>query len=356
MIFITAIFLLELFLGLLLIQNKKDKIQLNLYFVLSFIIFFLFEALRSPDVGSDLQDYIDYFISINFSNLDFSLFQSRFEFGYTACTILIRSITDSVQLFIAIIAGIVLLPFYHFIHKYSNFSWVCVLYFLAIGFYSLSMGPIRQMIAIGVLLFSYQYVEKHDIYKFLLLVGIAMSFHVSAVCFLLVYPLSYCEINKRFVMCVSTAAISCFICLPLIINETIKYIPKYAYYLNGEYMEGSIKLAAIKTFILIFLSVMLCYKTGYWNKSVTNNNFTLLLIVALFFSFLTLKYTILARFINIFWVYAIVALPESISFLRDKWLRLIMNVTVLLILLSDQIVIELIRPEWNGLQFYNFFW
>ncbi len=69
--------------------------------------------------------------------------------------------------------------------QYKVFSMV--LYYLL--FYSFSLNIMRQMMAMSILLFSYRYIKRRQMFKFMICVVIASLIHISSVIGFALYPI-----------------------------------------------------------------------------------------------------------------------------------------------------------------------
>lgn len=67
-------------------------------------------------------------------------------------------------------------------YEFSLLIYVCLFIFD-------SLGLIRQALAVSIMFWGYRYVIERSFFKYLLLVGIAVCFHYSAIASILIYPL-----------------------------------------------------------------------------------------------------------------------------------------------------------------------
>lgn len=165
------------------------------------IILILISGLRNMYVGPD--DTYNYFNTFN--NIK--------QMSYTDCLdvnkdpifslftkVLQIFIGGNFQLYLIICASILLIPLGRFFYRESHNPMISYLMFISLGFFSFSMVCIRQSMAIGVLLLSYDALRQHKLIKFILFVLLASCFHLSALIFLLIYPMSYLKYNMRMLL------------------------------------------------------------------------------------------------------------------------------------------------------------
>jgi hypothetical protein len=157
----------------------------------SFIILFVFLALRY-DFGNDYHVYLKDFLKLNpFSTIDYFSKASTFEPGWTFLCHLFRPL--GAMGFFAMTALLALFNcfvYYRFIKKYvpPDYYWLAVfLYVFNPYFMLIHASAMRQSVAISLFLLSIDYLYKKNPVGYFLFIGLAMSFHISAIILLPVY-------------------------------------------------------------------------------------------------------------------------------------------------------------------------
>ena len=87
------------------------------------------------------------------------------------------------------------------IEKYSTnvaLSWI--VYFSIPFLFAASISTIRQAVATSIIIYSFDFVYKRQPIKFLISVFIAYLFHSSGIAGLLIYPLVFFKINKKWLL------------------------------------------------------------------------------------------------------------------------------------------------------------
>ena len=121
----------------------------------------------------------------------FTLYSS--EIGYIGCNILISFITSNRYVFILLYTLIIYYLFYLSIKDYCiNYTFGMILFMGLMFFFTFTY--LRQMVGVGFAWFAIRYVYKKDLYKFIICVLVAASFHNSAI---ILFPLYFLPI-KRF--------------------------------------------------------------------------------------------------------------------------------------------------------------
>ena len=114
------------------------------------------------------------------------------EMGYVGCNILISKITSNRYIFILLITFIIYLLHYFSLKKYCiNYPYALLLFMGLMFFFTFTY--LRQMIGVGIGWLALQYIYKRKLYKFLICVLLATSFHNSAIILL---PLYFIPVKK----------------------------------------------------------------------------------------------------------------------------------------------------------------
>lgn len=155
------------------------------------IIFILFKGLRW-ETGTDWDQYYRNFLEINSSNIFDYYYNSvtRLEWGYSFLNYFVKFIGGDYTLFLIVTNAIIISIFYKISFKYSKSPILIFAMFLAVS----TIFPVRQNIAVTIILWSYVYIIDRKLLKFLITVLFAMSFHMSSVLFLPFYFL----LNREF--------------------------------------------------------------------------------------------------------------------------------------------------------------
>ncbi len=164
------------------IGNKKNAVAKIIY-VLILIVTILFAGLRTKynDTGS----YIQGFELLNINKVQLvELFEPYGGFLIYEWFIK-RFITDNVQWFLIITAGVINIIYISFIAKHTKHFSESVFWFLIADFV-FSLAGIKQAMAIAISLLVIQSYLNKKYFKSIILLLIAMSFHPYIICILCV--------------------------------------------------------------------------------------------------------------------------------------------------------------------------
>lgn len=244
----------------LLSKNKEKGLKW------SFIVLFVFLALRY-DFGND---YPAYYRMFNYATFEQAL-DSKIEYGYALLTSLFKPF--GFFTFIILWSAIYCSALYQTIRRYipSEYYWLIMLSLISnadLVFYGAS--AIRQTLAFSVILFSLPYLEAKKPLYYLGMVVPASLFHMSALTFVVLYPLMYLNLkNKTFIIIFGLLALAVMTVLQsqfsalvntLAANNFEKYVERYGD--SKQTIEGGFIGIIIRViFLLLFL----------WSMSFENN-------------------------------------------------------------------------------------
>ena len=170
----------------------------KVFVILVTIQFLLLLALRNSKVGADTQYYIEYFQAID-DNYTWSqlgrylaggfLGERRwFEPLFTLFVKCVHTITGNPQIFLTVIAIIIMIPLGRFVYGNSRNVALSFMIYMCLFFQCFGITAIRQSLALSIsVLWGYHFVKERKLWKFLVCVVIGMLFHISAVVILPLY-------------------------------------------------------------------------------------------------------------------------------------------------------------------------
>ncbi|MFX0556546.1 EpsG family protein [Maribacter sp. CXY002] len=145
--------------------------------------------------GTDWDSYLQHFEEINTIS-DVFLTITGFEQGYSFFVLAVKSIWNSYTAFLVAHA------LFYYALVFSAFKKLSPYFFISMMlFYATNMGVLganRQLIALGICLFSLRYVIDRSVVKFFLCIGFAFFFHSTAIMFVVYYFL-YRDIDRFWI-------------------------------------------------------------------------------------------------------------------------------------------------------------
>lgn len=162
--------------------------------ICSGLLIFIFSALRGQTVGVDLPTYSNNFIQIaswsvtDILNSSTAYSWSRDQFFWVFLKFL-TYVSVNPQIMIVAISAIVAISISILIYRSKSDVLICFLIFTCLRYFSFTMTGLRQAIAMSILYFAFKYLGAKKFIPFVVITLIAMTFHQSALLFLLAYPI-----------------------------------------------------------------------------------------------------------------------------------------------------------------------
>ena len=183
-------------------EKKKHKIEQFIYLAIAFFIPSLLAGVRDYSVGNDVLLYGNYWFekAVSYNSLVEYLTKANeygIGVGYAFVNYIASRISSSPHFFYFAYELLLLIILYVGLKPYKkdlNIAYAFLLFFFC--YYNSSLNILRQMGAIVLVLYSYQFVVNKKIWKFLMVVAVAFTFHSSALVALVVYP-CYIAINSK---------------------------------------------------------------------------------------------------------------------------------------------------------------
>lgn len=250
------------------ISKKKYRKQAIIFIMLSCLAMWLPSALRY-NVGIDNAGYLMRFNSMSKLSDAFSYYEPGYGLLCYLCKIIFREYQFLIFITAMLTGGLM----WRSIYKYSNNFVLCIIGFLAVNMYFMSYTVIRQFIAVAILTNTIGAIKDKNFTKFLILWILAVSFHYTALVFIVLYFVNS-DSDKLLTWRNCFILISTFF---FFIN--IDSMLGGAFAAFGTLREGyalyeetdTIKNVKEVIFLLPFLVFALFYRRSLLSESVTNS-------------------------------------------------------------------------------------
>lgn len=172
--------------------KRKKKIYAALVFsVLALLLPCLLAAFRDNTVGSDVLVYGDAFYeySLKMGFWDFVTSRNE-EYLFMLLVYLCSHTVETKPFYYFVIQAFVVVPVYAALQKdeANRYAWFGMLVYYLL-FYAYTLNLMRQSIAVALLFWGFKFVRGKKPVKYLILVGICMLFHTTAIVGIVVYPI-----------------------------------------------------------------------------------------------------------------------------------------------------------------------
>lgn len=288
------------------------------YLTLCCIELILLAGFRGYTIGADTETYLkalDYYghYSIRTLLTMKPVWQYTFETGYFALMKLNILFGLGKTGFLFIVALIIYIPIFVAIKKYSPYPYISILCYFAFQLFGYSLGIFRQMIAISILLCGWRYLVERRFVKYLLVVGLAMLFHTTAIVALALYFL-YGVKWKNISLFLPVAEITLLVFGRSVVMFAMKLLPKYAGYVGGQYDIQDSSYTMLLIWNTIFFASIIFSKKENSNEQLAISA----LILTACLQCAAYSMGIFGRIVPYFSIYTIFAIPNILRNIEKR--------------------------------------
>lgn len=336
---------------------KISGINENTKLKIIFIILWAISSLRGSGIGNDTITYRNLFMIANRADY-IELFKGRYEILYLYLNKFIAFFTDDFTVFLMLVNLFIYCVYYKFIKNNSENKIYSVLLFILMGFFAQTMNVIRLQLAICITLVSFEIRKKGYRKVSILIALLAIGFQRISFVYLLTYILPK-KFDKKIAASLIGVSGIALILLPKILSIIGQIVPYYGHYLQGYTYKigfGNIKLASILQLLLqlcIFIFVY-SFRIKKENMNNINHEITLemyMILMAIFFSILSLEYNLIDRCSSIFWVHSLTIIPNAMRKLERKN-RIMYGFVIAIAFFCYFLVIVIWKRDWNNIYPY----
>jgi hypothetical protein len=343
--------------GIIFKMNNSLKLRYNhkVYFIIAGISLFFIMALRGVSVGTDTLSYY-----YEYENADIYLnnLLRESEFGYSYFNYVINRLGFNFQSYLAIIAAIVVIAISNLYYKYSKNILLSYYLHVTIGLFAMTMTGLRQTLAVALTIFAFIYLMKNKKLMFFILVGIAYSFHNSAITFLLVFFLRKARINKKIGFIIYG-----LFCMVFIAREWIDILIQYIIpdkYIKYMLMKDAIYVNPLVIIVAMAIPLACLF---FWPKVNDKDNEDYIRTMSIFFLlsclnfvvyFLALEIKLFERISFYFIVYNTILIPNIIQGIKSKDIRMLAKIACIILPLIQFVITT--PGSSMGIDTYKFFW
>ncbi len=285
--------------------------------VVSCVMLFIVLGCRDISVGNDTDRYVTHFLS--YQRKDFiEIFSIGDNYGFYIFNYILSLIApNGAQFYIMATSLFMVVSIYFFLKRNAEDIILSQAMLLALSFIYFFATGIKQSLAIAILLFSYEYLKRNKFFKFLILVLLAASFHITALVFLLAWPITKFKIKHAYIIIAPV-----FVGLSYVFRSQIfifiKNILGDDYFSSyGTSYESSINLTGLAIQTCIFVFSLVCFWNAF-DKDNEVSGLSSIYLVGMCFQAMT---PIMAEFFRIsmyFSIFGVIMLPKAVGYLGIK--------------------------------------
>lgn len=178
-------------------ESLNNYYQKKYYAIYAGVILTLVMGLKKYTVGCDWEQYLYVYRELIPTMSWDDIFDSN-RGGFYSLNVLMHTLGVDAQGYIFIIAVILSAGFSFFFFIYSDNLFLSLYLHVTIGLFTISMSGIRQSLAVVLVLMSYCCLKKKRYVLSLFLVLLAVTFHSSAMAFLITYVVYFFCNGRQF--------------------------------------------------------------------------------------------------------------------------------------------------------------
>lgn len=297
------------------------KKNINLGYVLTFLILFIFRAFRNDSVGGDLATYKKLFYYTGPLPWDKALEYPGYEKGFLFLIKILYRIKPDFQILLLFTAILFSFSLLKFISDNSKLPWFSLYIYITMYFFSATFNNERQAIAISFLFFGFKYIKERKFWHFLFFILLAATFHLTSIIFIVLYFMYEWDISEKYCFTMMIVGIMSYIfSKPILMFVISRFYTKYA----GVTGFGGSGYGYFIFLLIIVLPACLLLR----GKSKENNDgriFIHMLVIAVIIQIFTFQLGFIYRAVRLFSVAIIFYLPDVTYLFRDKISRRVTN-------------------------------
>ncbi|VTU07522.1 Uncharacterised protein [Actinobacillus porcinus] len=319
--------------------------------------FFIFLSLIPPlivsslryDNGADYLMYEDMFHSI----YTYGSYESvkSIEVGFLYLIELISILSNNTIIYFGIIALVILFFYYHGILSISKSVPLSIFLFFITGTFFDTFNGLRQYIAASIIFWSFKYIIKEDIRKYLLSIFLAFLFHYTAIVALPIYWIVRKKYSSKLIL---TVILFFMLANNLIENTfyTLLSMTRYSFYLGSE------ELVVVPTVSsIIYTSIVGCLGIYFYRvyNSVLSKRFIILFnlqVIAWITALLSLSIPLASRWQYYFVPVSILFIPELIYLSKYRFNKILI-ISIIFIMYISTLFYGVLYNGWFGAYPYN---
>lgn len=276
--------------------------------------------MRDISVGIDLKIYVDFYRKIaNYPIADLPHIWNQYpeiskEIGFVFICKILSYISTEPSAFIIATSILTVGGHLCIIYLFSKNYYLSIYIYLMFGIYTDSFNVVRSSIAISILGFALYYLTKKKNIQFFLLVLVAMLFHRSALCFLIIWPLSKLRINGKYCLFIIVGCSNLLWFGKKILEiaaDQFNY-GQYKKFIGNGNGDGLLILC-----LMVLIGVNLFWKS-YKKFDENAEIFVHILVGATFFSICAIHITLASRVAALFLFYICIILPNVVGSLKKS--------------------------------------
>lgn len=306
------------------LESPKQRLFL---IVLAILPMAFIAGVRDDCIGTDVIVYgkdvfLDAVAGTNYTDFDLE-WMIRMEPGYLMLNFIVSRFTEDYHVFFGLLMAMQLFfVMYALLHFKDKFPvWIALLAYYLL-YYNVSLNQMRQNLACAIVLYSFIFVVEKKVLPFLVFIGLASLFHISAVVAVVLYPVYHYVVKKKSILLIVTL-LSAGVLVALLVQNFVDMVlsfvglnDKYAHY----FKDSTHGFFIMRFLIMLPIPVIFVY---FWDYVKENGDEVYFIIFSLCVSIIATQARELIgndaeRIISYFSLFQIFAVPWMIESLEES--------------------------------------
>lgn len=221
----------------------------------------------------------------------------------------IKMFTSDYQIVIIVSAAWVCFAYYRLISKYSENTFISIMWFLGMLFYTFMFSALKQAWAMAFLCFAFDAVMERKIRKFVFFVALATTFHFPALIFLPAYWIYTIKNERNYLILLAS-----LFAVTYVFRGRILLLMTSVYGGMSEEYVSSASFLGTKVILMVLIIVYGYFK--YRNAGEYDEEFILLLYfmgIAAVIQTFSFYNNIFERLADYYYVFSILFMPKIVN-------------------------------------------
>lgn len=293
--------------------GKKTILKRTIFVILCFAQCVVIAGFRSG-IGSDYGMYAAGFFSMARTGFE-ELTYEDWEIGYIILNKIVGIFTAWPSALIMVSTVLSLIGPFYLIWRYSSGPFLSVFLYLNMYLFYLDMNYIRQAIAMSIMCFAFGFLRDKKFWRFLLVVAIAATFHLTVLYMVPVFIVALLKIKPSTTMLYLFGLLFYYILSDGILNILLsKFHTEYA---------GSVFIESGVYFYYALFPILLCVgmvAVSFYVKEIPRSLNVLIHMTLMmgFWQVVMTKHSLFERFSYYTMLFVILAVPEALKAFKHQ--------------------------------------
>lgn len=175
-------------------KNSITKITIAVFF----LGYFFLLCTRDISVGVDTMGYVKTYRMLSGMYFESMFNYSQLEGGFVCLEAFLSFLGGGERVLLCVVATLIVFPVMYLYQHEAEEPLICISFFLISLLFEMFFSGMRQSIAIACCVPAFYFAKRRQLIPFLLMIGLACSFHMSAVVAIAIYPVYHAKITKKW--------------------------------------------------------------------------------------------------------------------------------------------------------------